>query len=708
MSDQAIVDFAVRGLERLFSPPGILLVDKGAEQPTTCVALIGDAGGGKTTAALAVAHAIARDQSGVVLYLTTELFSTELSHKLHFLGLDDAQVLRTQNAANSRRGDVISQHLALLRENIESGAVEQRALEVAVELTQTPLPGCLPVRSIVIDAFPLSSRRGPASPRDAVVTMIQALEGRGMSVIIVDEDGTLGDYVPFVADIVLELRFERDADAGELHRRISCRKSRYTRSLPGPHDTGMNFGRPAVWPDPLRVLVEQRAAPYSPGNPMEFILPTSGANQFARFRGGSILLSIYDEQTPIARLLRNTPGARLATVRCGPLTQIAADGVPGVTTGEWEGPYSMAWAIFDLCRRAECNGVIFQDVEGILADSQTRRRFAHVLEALRKSGLLVCVHGTRAGLAPIKPQADYVWRGKYREHARPDRPLYRSAADWLAIEAWTVMPRAEGEDVGTARSVHDRLKRFAAHAHRDEPDAARAELDGFELALGDIAGRILQSQVAVGYHLLGATRAAEARLAPSSSDDMLLGVSKAWALTLLRDGWTAMTEILKVFQQSDGHEVQAGLLWATVIAMYTGNDAAMTHVLREVEKNGALLPFALRGLGARRRWSEIDMLVSHAAQKYMLPEFLMKRIAVDLRLENDDEQPEEQILALATDDRVPNLHRADEWHNLGVLRSRQGRIREAVKCWRSALGMNPMLEISARCIAERADGSVAS
>jgi KaiC/GvpD/RAD55 family RecA-like ATPase len=241
---RSIVDLPLRGLASVLPPEGIALVDKGADQPTTCIAVLGDAGGGKTTAATAIAHAVARDLSGVVLYITTELFSTELVHKLAFLGLEQARVLRGEAAEQARAGDFVSQHLALLGEAIGAEGIEQRALEAALELALTPIAGDLRVRCVVIDAFPPSSSGAERSGREAIVGLIQALEGRGISVVIVDEGGALGGYLPYVADIVIELRLERGSAGGAPRRKLSCLKSRYGGSLPDPRDLGIDSGRP--------------------------------------------------------------------------------------------------------------------------------------------------------------------------------------------------------------------------------------------------------------------------------------------------------------------------------------------------------------------------------------------------------------------------------------------------------------------------------
>jgi KaiC/GvpD/RAD55 family RecA-like ATPase len=239
MSDRSIVDLPVAGLDQLFFPRGVLLVDKGAPEPTTSIAVLGDTGAGKTTLAVALAHAVARELDGVALYVTTELASTELAYKAAFLGLEQVRVLRIESALDAQVGDILAQHLALVdsEPSCASGA-EARALQAALNIAGAG-GASLPTRCVVIDAFPFqASSSEPARHRDEVVGLVQTLEGRGVSVVVVQEAGSSNDYLPHVADIVLEARLEREPGTGEFARRVACRKSRYTRSLPGSHVWG--------------------------------------------------------------------------------------------------------------------------------------------------------------------------------------------------------------------------------------------------------------------------------------------------------------------------------------------------------------------------------------------------------------------------------------------------------------------------------------
>jgi hypothetical protein len=69
-------------------------------------------------------------------------------------------------------------------------------------------------------------------------------------VAIVQETAGIADFVPFVADVVFQLRLDENAGTGERLRKLSCSKSRYARALVGPHDTGVDRDRVMVWPAP--------------------------------------------------------------------------------------------------------------------------------------------------------------------------------------------------------------------------------------------------------------------------------------------------------------------------------------------------------------------------------------------------------------------------------------------------------------------------
>src|SRR5262245_31536499 len=113
MRDKSVKTFPIPRLEYLFLPPGMPLVGKTREaRETTSILVRGGAGTGKTTLAVALAHAIAREQNGVSLYLTTEFVPTELTYKAKLLGLPESLITARQPSATALHpGTVLAEHL---------------------------------------------------------------------------------------------------------------------------------------------------------------------------------------------------------------------------------------------------------------------------------------------------------------------------------------------------------------------------------------------------------------------------------------------------------------------------------------------------------------------------------------------------------------------------------------------------------------------
>jgi len=88
VTTRRLTELPVHHLEYVFSPPGLPLPVKGdTEIGTTSILVRGGAGTGKTTFALALAHAVAKANSGLVLYLTTEFSPVEITFKATLIGL---------------------------------------------------------------------------------------------------------------------------------------------------------------------------------------------------------------------------------------------------------------------------------------------------------------------------------------------------------------------------------------------------------------------------------------------------------------------------------------------------------------------------------------------------------------------------------------------------------------------------------------------
>ena len=257
-------DLYVRQLQYLFSPPGLPLVAKADPKGvcTTTVLIRGEAGAGKTTLALALAHSIARSRKGVVLVLNTETAPVEVDAKAAFLGISQRSVVAWSGRSKVKRGTILVQHIALAA---APGEVEEEQLnrpgmlDVLWEMLQTYIdedPARVPIAAVMVDGMLLSDRDEATGPtRSDTAAFLQALETRGISTVIVEESAPKqASWLPFVVDLVFELQFNIAEDTRKLVRQLVCRKSRYTPAFAGPHEYDLDEGSiPSVWPDPLDI-----------------------------------------------------------------------------------------------------------------------------------------------------------------------------------------------------------------------------------------------------------------------------------------------------------------------------------------------------------------------------------------------------------------------------------------------------------------------
>jgi KaiC/GvpD/RAD55 family RecA-like ATPase len=249
MKSDRVRSFAIGGVEHLFSPGGLPLTGKAeAVAPTTSILVRGGPGVGKTTLAVGLAHGIARHLDGAVLYLATEFVPAEIQFKGKVLGVDD--VMPWERLQDAKTGSVVVQHLAAEPESNARApmALNTRAIEAVWRLIEQSGNR---IRAAVIDAMtPSLDHANPSGLRDDVLTLVQALESMGVSPVLVQEEAIELDWLAYVVDVVFELGYFEDPDTGELHRKLTLTKSRYSMSLAGPHDYGLDMGR-GFGPTPL-------------------------------------------------------------------------------------------------------------------------------------------------------------------------------------------------------------------------------------------------------------------------------------------------------------------------------------------------------------------------------------------------------------------------------------------------------------------------
>ena len=459
---QRVQEFSIEGIEELFSPRGLPLTAKGLKgtQPATSILVRGGAGVGKTTLALALAHGVAKHLDGAVLYLGTEFVSTEIKFKGAVLGVKDVKPWIRR--AEARSGSIVVQHLSAEVDPALAStpaSLKRNAVDVAWRLIEKNV-GIF--RAVVIDAF-ISPHEGADDPglRDAILRLVQALEAKGVSAILVQEESESLDWLAFVVDVVVGLAFVEDQDTREVQRKLTLEKSRYSMSHVGPHDYGLDNDRPAVWPNLLAVVYSPTAGGTrlpAPG----IILAVDGTEAVV-LRSGGLILS--DEsvapKSALLNVLEGVPGGRCVDIRCGPITQISVGGTGIVSVPDWEGPFSIGWAAFRIARKNDANILRIFRLESLI----DRPRFAvglqHVLEAFVQCGALVCLHGKAETLIRVfGSRLAFANRGPRQQGVQLARPGYLGGVRWLEKPLPEATPpvAAGSEDRARAAQIRKLLK----------------------------------------------------------------------------------------------------------------------------------------------------------------------------------------------------------------------------------------------------------
>ena len=424
MKGKPILALGVAHLEHVFSPPGLPLPFKGEENVgTTSILVRGGPGSGKTTLALALAQSIAVAGDGLVLYLTTEFSPVEVVFKATMLGLPETAVERWPGMAWARAGAVLVEHLASAGQGeppATSAERRSRSIEAVWQLLHPPDPPpelpTRPVRAVVIDALTLPD---PGTPEGALraelVAFVQALESEGRSVVLVEELAAgAAAWSAFVVDVVFDLAMVPHPRTGELRRKLTLSKSRFAVSIPGPHDYGLDEGRPVVWPSLFRVLANQkdtaglRRAPALP-----LMLPGRWRNSWQRL--GSTIAFLSEDPLGGAplHLIENTPGVSAMIVECSysirlrsGFTSFRFDIAAGELIAD-ENLHAVGWVLQKEIYE-DVNTCIVQGLEDLVA-REGEDVAIQMLEALRYLGYFVCVDAPASSLRTVQSMADIVW-----------------------------------------------------------------------------------------------------------------------------------------------------------------------------------------------------------------------------------------------------------------------------------------------------------
>ncbi|XXT21888.1 ATPase domain-containing protein [Sorangium sp. So ce429] len=710
MRDKLIHTFPIPWLEHIFLPPGLLLVAKSASKPETTTLLVrGGAGTGKTTLAVAIAHAIAREQGGVALFLTTEFVPTELAYKAKVLGLPEGIVTAFRSPpADLEPGAILAEHLLRTEAGaeVETSAQRKRAALGAVAEVLSNRTGALsadrpkglPVRAVVIDAFGLPETGGEDEERalrSDLVALMQTLEREGVSTIVVEEATTTGadPWLPFVTDIVFELELAADPDTGTLLRKLKCPKSRYKPALPGPHDYGLQDGKPCVWPDVLQGGGELEQISSSAESAPPLFFPLTASREYVECPPGTVLLSDSNKDALVSEAFLNTPGIHVAGVFFGPQVTISLPKGPDLRIPEAAGPLSIAWTLLRLHRDGAINAAFLQDPDYFLERVRYRIGTVHMIAMLRAAGLLVCVHGRSRTLQTFASVADYAGEAFMRRdlHRRAPTRRYRRAARWFP--AFSSKSASDGAQPKTswAQAIQEMLEGDAA------PRPIRSTT--FENAPGDASPR-QKIGWATACYLLGQDSYAEVLLHEAMENgDRVMVTSATFYMALLGD------ELVATKFCFPSESVLLREIWCALCAVYGSNDAALKMLGPIVKRRASFSLFMLWALSGRGRIEEADQFLQGFVQQHKnFPTWLVARAEAEIRLDSGVRASItdgiQRLSPLGDDATIPAVPRAEILFNIGMARERLNDLRGAIDAYERALTLNPLLEAADAALAE--------
>jgi KaiC/GvpD/RAD55 family RecA-like ATPase len=701
MNDVRVTDFPIAGLEYLFVPRGLPLVAKTSEAPaTTSILIRGGAGTGKTTLAVALAHAIGREQGGVALYLTTEFVATELAYKADSLDLAEGSVDAWSSKEEHQPGDILAEHLlgTPAGEHMGERSVAARKRAAIDAISQILMsergepsaerPVGPPVRAVVIDAFGLpNDEHDDDGFRNDVLELIQSLEQVGITTILVEEAGTRAEaWLPFVVDVVFEIDLWPDPDTGDLARRLSCPKSRYGRCLPGPHDYGLDgTGVPAAWPDLAFSADAHRALWDEDRLPPTVLIPFADQSSEANRRRyvlcdpGSVIVSDYAEHAPVLTALTSSPGIRFAWVDCGPLTFVALNDVSaGTVIGESQGVFALSWELIRAYQEGTINSVLFQDLEFFLARPRQAARTLRMLSMLSAAGLSVCLHGDKRDLDKARTTACYVQGGKIGGGLRAAvaGPMPRRADRWIAALEF------DSED--------DRAVRRAMLEDTTLPSALCDELSQAPIDARDAEAKLQRS---VTWDLLGprSTALNQLRGNPRRSEPCFESLRFTY---FTGDGIAAARESLRLPEHP-----AFPALWSELSAIYAHNPFALEDlaIAASAETPRQVVSY-MRALARAGRFDELTSVIDSCRGWFDLPSWTFERLGAEYHLDVPDD-PESlstalaQLVELSEQPDIPQIHLAEIVYNIGVAKTRQNDTAGARAAYRRANEINPLLEI---------------
>ncbi len=682
-------DLGISHLDYVFNPAGLPLVNKGDNKGgTTSVLVRGSAGSGKTTLALALAHSIAKHHGGVVLCLSTEFSAAEVVFKAQVLGLQDGTVFAWPGKEDLPAGTILVQSLSVLdvADKIDGSVSRKIATFDALHGLLEPKEGSYipPVRAIVLDALALPDTGDEEGIlRERLLEMIQALEHRGISTIVVEEAAPgASEWAAFVVDIVIELLLVPDPDTGELNRKLACRKCRYAFSIPGPHNYGLDGLRPAVWPNILSFI---DSTPELKIQPLPMVVPCHSPDDWTFFSSGGIALSQYDRTNlQLHWALSVIPGATLVHAECGPMSVVTSSKL-STSVPDSEGPSSLGWTILRLAKDADAKLCIIGNLEALTNRQSWQVPVTHMLEALARAGLVVMVHGDSTQLAAIAPISKFASGGKM--NAQRWLPIYcRDAERWIA--AFHLCRRTKSPDsplaaftqLWNAQSVEALAALKPIVLAGRQPDAE--DWVAWQL-IRDLSGETVKVDSGPGWD------------ARPTAPGLALSLGNAWpAAHLAFNGF-----------KNENPDPNLKVLWSCVQAVVAQNPHAADSIARhfEVEHDLRIFGSVCRGLALTGRMAEADERIRQLVTQLSMPDWFRERFQAELRIVPGNNElmleAKERIGNLALMPEIPLIHRAEIQFNLGVVQGLLQEPAEAASRYQAAFQLNPDLACAKEKIA---------
>lgn len=724
MKLQRLEDLYIRQLELIFSPPGLPLVAKADPKgaPTTTILIRGEAGAGKTTLALALAHAIARARKGVLLVLNTETAPVEVDAKAAVLGISSRQVLAWPARSKARKGSIVVQHIALAagpdEQDLEGEPAPRPGLLDALwemlRVYRDESPDRPPIVAVMIDGMLLTERDESTGPtRSDTAAFLQALETRGISTVMIEESAPKQtSWLPFVVDLVFELQFNIADDTRKLVRQLVCRKSRYAPAFAGPHEYDLDEDDVlAVWPDPLDIdseILREISGTDDPGP--SIFWPLNEENTCWIWNGAGLLSAPVSEGWDIVQALAAEPYTMPIELNLD--EQGMAWSEHSVQPHNRGGIYSIVW---DLLRAAQEQGksvIVLHELDRLLARSQSPALFHRAIRALLRSGFLIGVRGKEGELDKVQPFASFsqgsfkvVGERKMRKHE--NRYVERWFVNSPPIRALTPDERA---DLSQVLAQHPRLRALTGWLNEAGAASSTADIDQHVRTLLELAKLKPEEDLSPSLSLLafeclqrldrlgGDLNEHLPLLARVDDHDPRVSTQRALFWYLTGDDWRAAHS----WQLSNGlNGLSDRIIWATLCARHAGTEIARSSLQRfTVDPSNSL---NLRRLAASSR-ARLHMIRGEAAEAREiihgvssgLEPWLVERWHAEVALESTDDAilaPAVQTLdALTIDQRLSTVHQAEICFNLAILAERRGDPATALTACNHAIERNSALE----------------